>query len=123
LQFRFKFSSPQSGDRLIRERGTVSVATIGLYSVVHPQARPFGHHESQNPDIGASRMLLEAQLPFLVLDEHAAWSGLELVILQKAVVMTPSLTGKVRSYIKAGGKVVASAMVFWMQVVNARTGD
>jgi hypothetical protein len=88
--------------------GTTSAASIGLYSAVHPQGRPFGHHESQDADIGASRMLLEAHLPFVVLDEQTDWSGLELVVLPDAVVMTPGLADKLKSFLSTGGKVLAS---------------
>lgn len=87
---------------------TTSAATIGLYSAVHPQGRPFGHHETQNPDIGASRMLLEAHLPFVVLDEASDWGGLDLVILPDAVVMTPAVADKAGNFLKAGGRILAS---------------
>lgn len=87
---------------------TQSAATIGLVSALHPQGRPFGHHESQDADIGASRMLLEAHLPFLVLDEHADWSPFELLILPDYYVMTPKRIEQAKAYLEAGGKILAS---------------
>ncbi len=87
---------------------TTSAATIGLVSAVYPQGRPFGHHETQNADVGASRMLLESHLPFLVLDENADWSGFELIILPDCFVMTPARANKALNYLEGGGKILAS---------------
>ncbi len=86
--------------------GVTPVASIGLLSAEEHQG-VLGHRD-RSADEGASRMLLEAQLPFVVLDRFAAWDGLDLVILPDSVQLEGELLERAQSYLKAGGRMLAS---------------
>ena len=87
---------------------TETAATIGIFSAVHPQGRPSRPDQTGDADVGASRVLLETHLPFVLLDEQADWFGLELVILPDRVTMTAALAARLRLFLSSGGKVLAS---------------
>jgi hypothetical protein len=53
-------------------------------------------------------MLLELQLPFVVLDERSAWTGLDLVILPDCIELTPPLLKRLNDFLGKGGRVLAS---------------
>jgi hypothetical protein len=59
-------------------------------------------------DEGVSRMLLELHLPFVVLDEDAAWDDFDLVILPETTVLTPEKRRRLQRYVAGGGRVLAA---------------
>jgi Hypothetical glycosyl hydrolase 6 len=84
------------------------VARIGLLSSAKNQKSLRFFSDVNYSDEGAARMLLELQLPFVVLDDRAEWSGLDLMVLPDDILLTLSLLKRLRAFLKMGGKVVAS---------------
>ncbi|MBX3751574.1 MAG: alpha-amylase [Opitutaceae bacterium] len=85
------------------------VARIALVSCEQNQDRwRGGHAHSVVADEGVGRMLLELHQPFVVLDEHAAWTGLDLVVLPDSYVMTPANLAKAKTFLAAGGRIIAA---------------
>ncbi|MFI5356037.1 MAG: alpha-amylase [Opitutales bacterium] len=85
------------------------VVRIALVSCEQHQDRwRGGLAHSVVADEGAGRMLLELHQPFVVLDEHAAWTGFDLVVLPDTFVMTPAFLVKVKKFLAAGGRVIAA---------------
>lgn len=85
------------------------VARIALVSCEQNQDRwRGGHAHSVVADEGAGRMLLELHQPFVVLDEHAAWTGFDVVVLPDSYVMTPANLAKAKAFLAAGGRIIAA---------------
>ena len=85
-----------------------SVAKICLFSSDRNQESLRLHIDPNTSDEGASRMLLELQLPFIVLDDRAAWNGLDVVILPDNVLLTAPLLKRLKAFLAKGGKIMAS---------------
>jgi len=85
------------------------VARIALVSCEQNQDRwRGGHAHSVVADEGVGRMLLELHQPFVVLDEHAAWAGFDVVVLPDSYVMTPANRAKAEKFLAAGGRIIAA---------------
>jgi Hypothetical glycosyl hydrolase 6 len=84
------------------------VARIAIVSAERNQDRARGPSPSGLPDEGAARMLFELHLPFLVLDENAAWDGFDLVVIPDNFIMTPAFQKKASSFLKKGGRLLAA---------------
>jgi hypothetical protein len=85
------------------------VVRIALVSCEQNQDRwRGGHSHSVQADEGAGRMLLEMHQPFVVLDEHADWSGFDLVVLPDGYVMNPANTVKAKKFLAGGGRIIAA---------------
>lgn len=85
------------------------VAKIAIVSSVQNQGSwRGGHGQTFAADEGVGRMLLELHQPFVVLDEHAAWTGFDLVILPEGFVMTPAKTAQAKKFLAAGGRIIAA---------------
>ena len=84
------------------------VARIALVSAERNQAAMRWTDTISKADEGAGRMLLEAHLPFLLLDEQAAWEGFELVVLPESAGMTPEMLRRAQEFLKKGGKIIAA---------------
>jgi hypothetical protein len=85
------------------------VAKIALVSSIqHQGSWRGGHGQSFGADEGAGRMLLELHQPFVVLDEHAAWTGFEVVVLPDGFVMTPVKAAQAKKFLATGGRIIAA---------------
>lgn len=60
----------------------------------------------QTSDEGVIRMLLEEQMDFVVVNHIKDWDGLETLILNDGVRLSPGLQQKVDSFIARGGKLL-----------------
>ena len=89
-------------------RDAVPVARIGLFSAERNQHEPRGFKEASLADQGAARMLQEAHLPYLVLDQAAAWEPFDLVILPDDVVLEGKPLARAGRFLARGGKILAS---------------
>lgn len=89
---------------------TRSKSKVGLVPVVASQT--IASHELDHiilpPDIGASRILLEAQIPFDCIDLDMDWSQYDLVILPDQIEMSERLQSKLAAYTASGGKILAT---------------
>ncbi len=85
--------------------GAEAVTEIAIYN---PEA--LGVHDGRVDSAagGAYRMLLETHHQFDVVDEMMDWSRYRVLILADKIRLSPQLLAKVRAYLAAGGKVVAS---------------
>ena len=99
--------------------GVRPVARIALVSAERNQAAMRWTDTISKADEGAGRMLLEAHLPFLVLDEQTAWDGFDLVVLPESAGMTPETLRRAREFLKRGGKILAAGGAL---LDEARTG-
>jgi hypothetical protein len=84
------------------------VARIALVSAERNQAAARWTDTISQADEGAGRMLLEAHLPFVVLDEEAAWTGYDLVVLPESAGLTPRALKRAKAFLKNGGKILAA---------------
>ena len=84
------------------------VARIALVSAERNQTMSRWTDTISKADEGAARMLLEAHLPFLVLDEEAAWTGFDLVVLPESAGLTPRALKRAKEFFKNGGKILAA---------------
>lgn len=84
------------------------VARIGIVSAEKNQKDWRGFSGGTKSDEGAARMLLETHLPFLVLDDEAAWEPFDLVILPDSYVLLPATLKKARAFLAKGGKILAA---------------
>ncbi len=89
-------------------RGARNVADIGLLaSAANHLSDPEYKHSRENPaDTGASRVLLEAQYLFDILDEEMDFSRYRLLILPDDIVVGEALRSKIDAYLAAGGKLL-----------------
>jgi|UniRef100_UPI00404B0F3B hypothetical protein len=85
------------------------VARIAVVSCEQNQHRwRGGHAQSVVADEGVGRMLLELHQPFVVLDEHADWTGFDLVVLPDSFVMTDNFVVKAKAFLAVGGRIIAA---------------
>ena len=84
------------------------IARVGVVSAEKNQAAPRGHETVSRADEGVARMLLELHLPFLILDEHAKWTGFDLIVLPDSFEFTPATLAKTQKHLAAGGKLLAA---------------
>lgn len=89
-------------------RGALPVATIGLVSAEENQGEPRGFKDVSLADQGAARMLQEAHLPYLLLDESAPWDSFDLIILPDDVLLRGPRLALAKKFLAAGGKILAS---------------
>ena len=59
-------------------------------------------------DVGANRMLLEGKYLFDIIDGEAEFGNYKLIILPDSVLPDETLAEKLRAYLAAGGKLLAS---------------
>ncbi len=81
-------------------RGVQNVAEVGLLSSASVHYR----YES-DPDIGASRILLEGHILFDVLDTEMDFSKYKLLVLPDDIVISDPLKTKLDQYLAGGGKL------------------
>ena len=83
-----------------------SVADIALLS--HEAARNCSIQSEELGDTGASRILLEGKYLYDIIDTNADMSKYKLVILPDGIRLDADMASKLNTYIKNGGKVLAS---------------
>lgn len=90
-------------------RGAQLVAEVGLVSCETDQdspRQPGGPHYQS--DEGAARMLLEAQVQFMVLDRHDSWDRFRVIILPDSIVLDDDMLAKAQRHLARGGRILAS---------------
>jgi hypothetical protein len=87
-----------------------SVVDVGLLSheAVHARLSQGQAPKNDAVDSGAVRALLEGGFLFDVLDAEASFQDYRVVILPDAVRLDNELSDKLRSYVRAGGKILAT---------------
>lgn len=92
-------------------RGAVNVAEVGLLSLESLLGED-GHHHPGNAatltDAGALRVLQEGKLLFDVLDLGSPFERYRVIILPDGVPASAALDRKLRAYLRAGGRVLAT---------------
>src|SRR5690606_32597222 len=90
--------------------GVESVADFALLSLEAHQSYTLGAPETRHikADAGAVRMLLEGKLLFDVIDRDADFSRYKVLILPDAVTVDGALMQKLKPFLQAGGKVLAT---------------
>ena len=83
-----------------------SCATVAILSEITPYSHTT---ERELPgDTGASRILLEAHIPFDVVDTEMDWSKYKALILADDVLLDDAVKAKLEAFVKAGGKLILS---------------
>ncbi|MBT4821056.1 MAG: beta-galactosidase, partial [Lentisphaerae bacterium] len=84
--------------------GAVSVADVAILSpsAVHK------NRELECSENGAGLMLMEAQIPFAVLDETMDFAPYRLLILPDSVLVDDELKSELNAFVAAGGKLLLS---------------
>lgn len=59
-------------------------------------------------DVGASRILLEAHIPFDIVDTEMDWSRYRFLVLPDEVRLSPALARKLNGFLENGGRLVLS---------------
>ena len=59
-------------------------------------------------DVGASRILLEAHIPFDIVDTEMDWSRYRFLLLPDEVRLSPALARKLNSFLENGGRLILS---------------
>jgi hypothetical protein len=88
--------------------GVTAVTRIALVSAERNQAAARSHLTASVADEGASRMLMELHLPFLVLDHKSPWAGFDLVILPEGFEMNDEIVKRAGRFLKSGGRIIAA---------------
>ncbi|MDD3154475.1 MAG: beta-galactosidase trimerization domain-containing protein [Victivallaceae bacterium] len=83
-----------------------SLARIALVSGIDPEA--LAAPRETPGDVGASRLLLEAHLPFDVIDTNMDFSRYEVLVLPDDVPLSEAGAKRLQEYLAKGGKVVLS---------------
>ena len=83
--------------------GAVNVADIAVLS-----AEALTGKRDSKADIGANRMLLEDNYLYNFIDSTMDFSGYKLLILPDVGGLSDETAEKIKSYVKSGGKVIAS---------------
>ena len=88
--------------------GTVNHAEIGLLSLEAITQRGLVGRAERNviPDEGATRVLLEGQFTFDVLDLQSDFSTYSLLILPDAIPVSDALRDRINAYVASGGRVL-----------------
>ena len=95
------------------------VAKIALVSSEQNQTHwRSGHLQRNYGDEGVGRMLLELHQPFVILDEHSAWTEFELVVLPDSFAMTPENSAKAKKYLASGGKIIGAGSALLNEAHN-----
>ncbi len=79
----------------------------GLFDYMHPGEVLPGKH-SWKGTVGASRILLEGKYLFDVVDTEADFENYKVVILTDTGIIDQKLATKLRAFVRAGGKILAS---------------
>jgi len=85
-----------------------SAAKIAVYSSSAANSTGVNAQDESGPDVGVSRILLEAHLPFDFIDQRMDWKGYDVLILPDNIKISSELEKRLKAFIKAGGKVVLS---------------
>jgi len=85
-----------------------SAAQIAVYSCAAANGKDGGAESESAADVGASRLLLEAHLPFDFVDARMDLSKYKVLVLPDAVRITPELEVRLQGFLQAGGKLVLS---------------
>jgi hypothetical protein len=88
--------------------GAANVADIALLSVEAATSHAACGAKNVKSDVGAVRMLLEGHFLFDVIDTEADFSAYKVLILPDHVRLSPGLVAKARSFVNAGGRVLAT---------------
>ena len=83
-------------------------ARIAIVSSENEQGPIRSHWEKNASDEGASRMLLEIQQPFVVLDDESPWDDFEAVILPDGLQLHSHRVERLQAYLDKGGKVLGA---------------
>ncbi len=92
-------------------RGARNVAEVGLLSLEAALGEDGRHQPGASgalTDAGALRVLQEGKLLFDVLDARSPFERYRVVVLPDAVPPDPALLRKLRAYLRAGGRVLAT---------------
>lgn len=87
-------------------KGARQLSDVGILSVEH-----FGRHglgRNNHADDGAAQMLLEAQIPFDILDSDADFPAYPLLILPDDIPVDATLAARLGAYLDGGGRLIAS---------------
>jgi len=85
--------------------GSTPVSEVALLS---PESLGRAGHRNILEEKGAARMLLELQQQFDVIDTEADLSAYKLLILPDTVTLEGALLAKVKAFLAAGGRIIAS---------------
>lgn len=88
----------------VSEIGILSMEALNRESVIDPHLAD----RNSKGDTGASRMLLERQVMFDVLDTEADFEKYKLIIVPDDGRLNPEMAKKLKAYIKKGGKLLLS---------------
>ena len=86
------------------------VSEIAILSAEH--FNPSGDRNHMSDD-GAAQMLQELKFPFDVIDRSADFSAYRLIILPDAIGLDTDTAARLKSYVAAGGRVIASGRSGW----------
>ena len=100
-------------------RQVTPAARIAIVSAERSQGAARSAETASIADEGASRLLLELHLPFVVLDEHGSWEGFDVVILPDGLVLTPEATAKAEAFLKNGGRIIAAGSALLDETATA----
>ncbi len=89
-------------------RDTKYIADIGLFSQEAADTSSISVNNGFKGDTGAVRCFSEAQLMFDILDIQSDFSKYKLIVLPDTVRLGGELEKKIKEYIKAGGKILAT---------------
>jgi hypothetical protein len=84
------------------------VETLADVAILSSVAVDEAHPRVASADIGASRILLEEQIPFTIIDGEMTFSPYKLLILPDDIKIKPELKAKLDAYLAEGGKLLLS---------------
>ncbi|MBT3297254.1 MAG: beta-galactosidase [Verrucomicrobia bacterium] len=84
------------------------VETLADVAILSTVAVDEAHPRVCSADIGASRILLEEQIPFTIIDGEMDFAPYKLLILPDDIKIKPPLKAKLDTYLAAGGKLLLS---------------
>ena len=85
--------------------GARQVSEVAILSAEH--FNPAGGRDHPSDD-GAAQMLLELHVPFDVIDRSATFENYRVIILPDEIPVAPDLGLRLKSFVAAGGKLIAS---------------
>ncbi len=89
-------------------RGAQTVADIALVSSEALEAKRGHHTRSSKPEEGASRMLLELNATFEVVDLEADLSRYKVAVLPDIFTLDEAMQGKLQRFVEGGGRLLLS---------------